>query len=216
MATLDAEFRRRAKELITRRLGRGTPYAYSHRPKGGPRPRLSEGTIKQWFRPRKPSTPFSPSLVTFAEEMGTTLDYLVLGRGPTMPGLYQPESDLAAELRRYLVEALSRRAAEQPYQRQRLVRFFEGLLPKGQELLDALEALVLSEVRARHRERWDRTRKETIARLARKLEQLEQVRDPMRDRRAIARIKEQIVAGVRSEGEVPLLLDEASSPRSAL
>src|SRR2546425_7867934 len=191
---MEARFQRQVKTLIQKDFGRATEYAYSNRRPGSASPRVSESTIKQWLREKKPSTPFSPCLVAFAEEMGTTLDFLVLGRGPQTPGLSRVELELATDLRAYLVESLSRRVAKRPYDRPKTVRFFEGSLPRGQELLDAVEAVVLEKIKTSHQERAERTRAEGLQLLLKKLDQT-------RDRETKNRLRAQIVAAVRPMGE---------------
>jgi hypothetical protein len=164
--------------------------------------------MKQWLRGTKASTPFTAPLVAFADEMGTTLDYLVLGRGPMTPGLARAERALAADLRVYLVETLSRRVAKRPYDRPKTVQFFQGALPKGQDLLDAVGLVVLREIQTSHRERAERTRREGVQLLLNKLDQT-------RDREEKRRLQAQIVAGVRPMEDVPLLLDEGPASATA-
>jgi hypothetical protein len=198
-----ARFQRQARRLIAEKFGRSTAYAYSNRPAGSPTPKVGESTVKQWLRNEEPCMPFSDCLLSFAEEMGATLDYLVLDRGPKTPGLSRVESDLASDLRAYLVDSLCRRLAARPYHRAKTIRFFEGSLPRGQELLDAVQTLVLQEIRKNHQERAERTRAEALQLLLKKLDQT-------RDRETRRKLEMQVVAAVRPMGEVPLLLDEGS------
>lgn len=86
MNAIEAGFQRRVLAVINERFGRPTAYAYSHRGKWSPAPRVSESTIKQWLRDEEPCMPFTSGLVAFAKEMGTTLDHLVLGGLPKPRG----------------------------------------------------------------------------------------------------------------------------------
>jgi len=206
---IEARFQRQVKALIQEEFGRPTEYAYSHRRRGSGSPRVSGSTMKQWLRKEDPSTPFSAHLVAFAEEMRTTLDYVVHGRGPRTPGLARVERELAADLRAYLVETLSRRAAKRPYDRAKTLQFFERALPKGEELLEAVSVVVLREIQTSHRERAERTRREGVRLLLKRLDQTH-------DREEKRRLQAQIVAGVRPMDDVPLLLDEGSASGPAL
>jgi len=190
--TTEGGFQSRVQALIEERFGHATAYAYCNRPRGSPSPRVAESTIKQWLQAKEPCMPSIDRLVAFAAEMGVTLDYLVLGR---------VEGDLATDLRAYLVDSLSRRVAARPYDRPQTVRFFEGFLPRGQALLDAVETVTFWEIKTSHQERWERTRTEALQLLSKRLNQA-------RDRKTRRKLERQIVAGVRAQGEVPLLLDE--------
>ncbi len=168
---------------------------------------VPEGTLKQWVSGH--SRPFSDALVAFAEEMGVTLDYLVRGKEPRTPGLARTERSLAADLRAYLVESLSRRTAAPRPDRPKRARFFEEFLPRDQSLLATVVEVWWQTIEASHRERWERTRSDVLQVLAEKLDRAEQVRD----RRAQDKLRKQIVAGVRAASVVPLLLDEPPEVR---
>src|ERR1700694_596420 len=86
MNAIEAGFQRRVRAVIGERFGRPTSYAYSNRPRGSPSPAVKDTPIKQWLHPMTPSMPFTPCLVAFAKEMGTTLDHLVFGGLPRPRG----------------------------------------------------------------------------------------------------------------------------------
>ncbi len=193
-------FRSRARELVRARFGSGTWYAYSRRPKGTAAPRIPEGTIRKLLN----GATSTPTAITFADEMGVTLDWLLLGREPKTPGATRSEGDLSSDLRTYLVNALGSRATTE---RRGGKAFFERLLPRGEKLLRDSAGELYDLIVSRWRERAERTHRDLLARL---YERLNRARTP-RTRDVIAR---QIVrAGQPWDGA--LMADEgeiASAP----
>lgn len=133
MNAIEARFQRQVKALIQEEFGRPTEYAYSHRHRGSASPKVSGSTIKQWLRNGEPSTPFSPCLLAFAEEMGATLDYVVLGRGPKTPGLSRVERKLATDLRTRVVAELCAKDGAS-------ARELEIVLDDGEDILKRITA----------------------------------------------------------------------------
>jgi transcriptional regulator with XRE-family HTH domain len=95
---------------------------------------LPRTTVTGWFHTRRPKSPDLVHLLGIASREGLSLNWLLLGEPPEMRGAARSISELAADVRRYLVAGLQRGASATGKQT-------DEYLPGGEDLLERLVVL---------------------------------------------------------------------------
>src|SRR5574341_519710 len=96
-------FQDRARKAIKHRFG--SVYAFEKRGV------IPKPTIRGWLREKKPRLPFTPALLTLAQQTDASLNHLLLNEGPPLRGQIATPQDLEANVRAHIEAELGREAS---------------------------------------------------------------------------------------------------------